>query len=38
VRPELYPRLEDFRELAGRFDPTGKFRNDFLDRNVFGTA
>ncbi|MFI1989890.1 FAD-binding protein [Actinoplanes sp. NPDC020271] len=29
--PEL-PRVADFTALAGRFDPTGKFRNDFLDR------
>jgi alditol oxidase len=30
----LYPRLEDFRRLAGRYDPAGKFRNDLLDRYV----
>ncbi len=32
----LYPRLPDFRALAGRFDPTGKFRNTFLDRYIYG--
>jgi alditol oxidase len=31
---ELYPRLDDFRRLAGRYDPAGKFRNDLLDRYV----
>ncbi len=32
----LYPRLPDFRALAARYDPDGKFRNAFLDRHVFG--
>jgi xylitol oxidase len=35
VRRELYPRLPDFVELAERLDPAGKFRNDYLERNVF---
>ncbi|MGX5680168.1 FAD-binding protein [Schumannella luteola] len=35
VRRELYPRLSDFVDLAGRMDPSGKFRNEFLDRFVF---
>lgn len=26
----LYPRMDDFRELAARMDPTGKFSNDYL--------
>ncbi|MBB2948009.1 xylitol oxidase [Actinoplanes lutulentus] len=26
-----YPRFADFAELAGRFDPDGKFRNPWLD-------
>jgi alditol oxidase len=30
-----YERLGDFRALAQRLDPTGKFRNAFLERNVF---
>jgi xylitol oxidase len=33
---ELYPRMADFRALAGELDPSGKFRNPFLDRHVFG--
>jgi xylitol oxidase len=35
VRRELYPRLDDFVALAAELDPTGKFRNEFLDRYVF---
>jgi xylitol oxidase len=31
-----YDRLGDFRELAARHDPEGKFRNAFLDEYVFG--
>lgn len=31
----LYPRLPDFQALAQEYDPTGKFRNDFLDRYIF---
>jgi alditol oxidase len=30
----LYPRLSDFRGLAGRLDPLGRFRNAFLERHV----
>jgi xylitol oxidase len=30
--PGLYPRLGDFRQLLGCYDPAGKFRNDLLDR------
>lgn len=36
VVPSLYPRMADFRALAGRYDPRGVFRNGFLDRHVFG--
>lgn len=32
----LYPRLGDFRALATRHDPEGKFRNAFIDQYVFG--
>lgn len=30
----LYPKLADFRSLARRFDPDGKFGNDFLGRTI----
>lgn len=29
-----YERLADFRELLAHYDPDGKFRNDFLRRNI----
>ena len=30
-----YERLEDFIQLAAKYDPKGKFRNDFLNTNIF---
>lgn len=30
-----YEKLDDYRQLAKKYDPQGKFRNDFLERNVF---
>ncbi len=30
-----YPRLADFKELAKRFDPDGKFRNEFVQTNLY---
>lgn len=33
-----YERLGDFIQLAKQYDPNGKFRNDFLNANVFGAA
>ena len=33
---ERFPKLPEFRRLAERVDPRGAFRNDFLDRHVFG--
>ena len=32
----LYPRLPGFRDMAERLDPSGKFRNRYLDRVIFG--
>jgi len=32
----LYEKLPDFIELARHYDPQGKFRNAFLDTNIFG--
>ena len=32
---ELYPKLPDFVALAEELDPDGKFRNAYLERNVF---
>lgn len=31
-----YARLAEFRELLAHHDPRGKFRNGFLDRNLYG--
>ncbi len=33
----LYPRMADFQALLRRYDPTGKFRNPYLDKYIFGT-
>jgi alditol oxidase len=33
-----YEKAPDFVALAAKFDPRGKFRNDFLNRNVFQTG
>jgi len=30
-----YPRYNDFLNLAKAYDPTGKFRNSFLDLNIY---
>jgi xylitol oxidase len=30
-----YEKLHDFAQLAAKFDPKGKFRNDFLNTNIF---
>jgi xylitol oxidase len=36
VLASRYERLPEFRKVAARYDPRGKFRNEFLDRYVFG--
>jgi xylitol oxidase len=33
---ELYPKMDAFKSLAQRLDPTGKFRNEYLNEKVFG--
>lgn len=32
-----YEKLPEFVALCNEFDPKGKFRNDFLNRNIFGS-
>ena len=32
-----YARMGDFKELAKRFDPNGKFRNEFLQTNLYAS-
>jgi len=31
-----YEKLHDFKKLAAEYDPKGKFRNAFLERNIYG--
>jgi len=33
---ELYVKLPEFKQLANEFDPKGKFRNEFLNTNIYG--
>ena len=33
-----YEKLPEFLALAKKFDPHGKFRNDFLNTNIFGAS
>jgi xylitol oxidase len=33
----LYEKLPDFQRMAERYDPQGKFRNEFLDTYIFGS-
>jgi xylitol oxidase len=33
----LYKKMPDFIALATKYDPQGKFRNDFLNENIFGS-
>jgi len=32
-----YRKMSNFVELSNRYDPQGKFRNDYLNRNIFTT-
>lgn len=42
VSPKLlesrYEKLQDFRGLLSQYDPQGKFRNAFVDLNIFGIS
>ena len=33
---QLYPKLADFRTLVTQHDPQGKFRNQYIDTEIFG--
>ncbi|PWT76870.1 MAG: FAD-binding protein [Bacteroidetes bacterium] len=35
VLQSRYEKLKDFKELAARYDPKGKFRNEFLTHNLY---
>ena len=32
-----YEKLGDFKKIVAEFDPHGKFRNDFLQKNIYGS-
>jgi xylitol oxidase len=34
---QRYEKLTDFRQLLKEYDPQGKLRNAFLDRNIYGS-
>jgi xylitol oxidase len=36
VLESRYPKLAAFKKLVAEYDPHGKFRNDFLARNIYG--
>jgi xylitol oxidase len=33
---KLYEKLPDYQAMLKHYDPNGKFRNDFLNTNLFG--
>lgn len=37
VLQSRYERLADFKQLVSKHDPNGKFRNDFLHKNLFNS-
>jgi xylitol oxidase len=36
VLQSRYEKLADFKELINKYDPEGKFRNEFIEKNIFG--
>jgi xylitol oxidase len=36
VLESRYEKLADFKKLAAEYDPKGKFRNGFIDHNIYG--
>jgi L-gulonolactone oxidase len=32
----LYPRFDDFTRVLGSVDPRGMFRNEYVERHIFG--
>ena len=33
----IYEKLPDFTQLSAKYDPHGKYRNEFLNKNIFGS-
>ncbi|MGZ3813645.1 MAG: D-arabinono-1,4-lactone oxidase, partial [Mucilaginibacter sp.] len=38
VLESRYEKMADFKKLVAYYDPHGKFRNDFLNHNIYGMA
>ena len=36
VLDSRYEKLSDFKKLVAEYDPRGKFRNEFLEKNIYG--
>jgi xylitol oxidase len=36
VLQSRYEKLDDFKKLVAEYDPEGKFRNEFLQKNIYG--
>jgi xylitol oxidase len=34
----IYKKMPEFVELARKYDPHGKFRNEFLNKNIFSSS
>jgi xylitol oxidase len=37
VLASRYEKLDDFKKMIATYDPQGKFRNEFLSRNIYGS-
>ena len=37
VLQSRYERMADFKKLVSEFDPKGKFRNEFLAKNLYSS-
>jgi xylitol oxidase len=33
----LYEKMADFKKVTAEYDPHGKFRNEFLEKNIYGS-
>ena len=36
VLQSRYEKMNDFKSMITKYDPDGKFRNEFIDKNIFG--
>jgi len=35
---KMYPKIDKFREICNQLDPQGLFRNEYLERVIFGPS